>query len=79
MDFMDHTIQIFRRTWPNGKDGMPEIVAEQVETGKSDHLRDEIRAFVDCVRHGRSPIVTGEEGLSALEVAFRVVRNLKGS
>jgi predicted dehydrogenase len=79
MDFMEHTIQIFRRTWPQGKDGLPEITAELVETGKSDHLRDEIHSFVDCVRHGKRPRVAGEDGQAALEAAFRVVRNLKGS
>lgn len=79
MDFMENTIQIFRRTWPGGKDALPEISAETIETGRSDHLRDEIRSFVECIRDGKRPLVSGEDGQAALEVAFRVVRNLKGS
>jgi predicted dehydrogenase len=77
MDFVENTIQIFRRTWPDGKEGLPELSGEIVETGKSDHLRDEIHAFVECASGNGSPRVTGADGLAALEVAFRILGKMR--
>jgi predicted dehydrogenase len=78
MDFVEHSIQVFRRTFPHGRQGPPEISGELLETQKGDSLRDEIRAFVDCAREGTPPLVSGQEGLAALEVAFRILRGMRG-
>ena len=77
MDFVEHTIQIFRRTFPGGKANPPEISGELLETEKGDSLRDEIRSFADCVRTGAPPRVSGVEGLAALETAFRILRAMR--
>jgi predicted dehydrogenase len=74
---VEHNIQIYRRIFPQGKDGTPEITGELLETEKGDALRDEIRSFVDCVRTGAAPRVSGADGLAALEVAFRILRKMK--
>ena len=65
MDFVDHAIQIFRRTWPHGPEGLPEITGEVLETQKGDALRDEIRSFLDCAATGAAPRVSGADGLAA--------------
>jgi len=77
MDFVEHTIQIFRRTFPRGPKGPPEISGELLETEKGDSLRDEIRSFLDCVANGSPPRICGSDGLLALEVAFRIVRKMR--
>ncbi len=77
MDFVDHVIQIFRRTWPNGPEGLPEISGELLESQKGDALRDEIRSFVECVATGAAPRVSGADGLAALELAFRILRTMR--
>jgi len=77
MDFVEHSIQIFRRTFPKGRGGPPEIAGELLETQKGDALRDEIRAFLSCVSSGATPRVSGADGLSALELAFRIVRKMR--
>ncbi|MGB3398589.1 MAG: Gfo/Idh/MocA family oxidoreductase [Candidatus Deferrimicrobiaceae bacterium] len=77
MDFVEHTIQIYRRVFPKGQGGTPEITGELLETEKGDVLRDEIRSFVDCARTGAAPRVSGADGLAALEVAFRILRKMK--
>ncbi|HBX42845.1 MAG TPA: UDP-N-acetyl-D-glucosamine dehydrogenase [Deltaproteobacteria bacterium] len=77
MDFVENNIQIFRRMFPQGPEGLPEITGEILETEKGDPLRDEIRSFVDCARTGSAPRVSGAEGLAALEVAFRILRKMK--
>lgn len=77
MDFVENQIQIYRRVFPKGPGGLPEITGEVLETEKGDALRDEIRSFVDCARTGAAPRVSGEDGLAALEVAFRILRNMR--
>jgi hypothetical protein len=44
---------------------------------KWDQLTAELRHFVDCVRFGRTPRVTGEAGRDALALAERVLTALK--
>jgi predicted dehydrogenase len=45
----------------------------------ADPLGDEIAAFVACVREGRAPVVDGQAGLAALELAERVVAAARAS
>jgi predicted dehydrogenase len=47
-----------------------EPIAITVE--KKEPLRAELEAFVDCVRTRNRPLVTGEDGLEAVELAHRV-------
>jgi predicted dehydrogenase len=35
-------------------------------------LKAEIESFLDCIRNDRRPIVSGEDGLRALETAIRI-------
>jgi len=77
MDFVEQTIQIVRRTWPAGRTGPAELSAQTLETEKGDSLREEVRSFLDCVRTGSSPRVTGSDGLAALELAFRILRKMR--
>jgi predicted dehydrogenase len=44
---------------------------------KNDQLTSELRHFVDCVRLGRRPRVTGEDGRDALELAERVLQAIR--
>lgn len=77
MDFVENQIQIYRRTFPTGPGSLPEITGEVLETEKGDALRDEVRSFVECARTGAAPRVSGEDGLAALEVAFRILRKMR--
>jgi predicted dehydrogenase len=43
---------------------------------KNDQLTSELRHFVDCVKFGRRPRVTGEDGRDAIELAERVLEAL---
>ena len=58
--------------------GLPVTIEEQgFEQG--DALRTEIESFLDCIRLGRRPVVSGEDGLRALETAMRITAELKGA
>src|SRR3954469_11299911 len=42
-----------------------------VSVGHDEPLRAELLAFIDAVRTGKTPAVTGEEGVASLEIAIR--------
>ena len=57
--------------------GMPAIDRDENSFPDGDDLMDEIAAFVDCVREDRPPLVSGEDGLHALETALRVTASVE--
>ena len=80
LDFPTSSIDIARR---NGADrdeqGFPRISVEERKTAeKSDAILAEIRAFLDCVRTGTPPPVTGRDGWRALAVALEISRAIGG-
>ena len=42
-----------------------------LSVGHAEPLRAELLSFLNCVRHGGRPAVTGEEGVASLEIAMR--------
>jgi predicted dehydrogenase len=54
-----------------------EIVAEQLKFIDSHPLNLELASFIDCVRHGRRPLVSGKEGREALNVALEIVKKFR--
>ncbi len=59
--------------------GAPAIVPLDVTVEKKEPLRAELEAFVAAVRMRRRPLVSGEDGLAALELAIRVAKEIDGS
>jgi predicted dehydrogenase len=57
--------------------GVPEIITEESVFENSDALMSEIRHFVECIKTGRTPLVTGEAGKRALETAIQIGALLK--
>jgi predicted dehydrogenase len=51
---------------------MPRVEIEERSFDAGDALRDEIQSFLDCIGAGRRPVVSGEDGLRALETAIRI-------
>jgi len=49
-----------------------QVSIEEDSFEQGDALRDEIASFLDAVRTGSEPVVTGEDGLRALETATRI-------
>src|SRR5947209_208814 len=50
---------------------------ERVCSSSEDQLTRELRHFVDCVRTGSRPRVSGEDGLAAVSLATRVLASLR--
>ena len=76
LDFIDQTLDI---AYPQKKEGAewPEIVAERVAIEPVKPLDAEIDAFVRSIRNGEPPLVSGEVGLRALDVALQVKNKIE--
>jgi len=77
IDYQERKISIFRK----GGDGfpipgLPNVTMEEKSFEQGDALLTEISAFVDAVRTGSAPPVTGEDGKRALELALQINRKL---
>jgi predicted dehydrogenase len=55
----------------------PELIAHPFATERRDTLAEEIRAFIDSVRGGNRPLVSGVEGKRALALAALIEKNIK--
>ena len=53
-------------------DGSARLASEEQTFPQADLLLEEVRAFVDAVRTGKPPLVSGADGKRALEVALRI-------
>lgn len=51
---------------------MGRVSERKLEPGVAEPLKLELESFVDCVRTRNSPVVSGEDGLRALELAMKI-------
>jgi len=70
IDYDQRRAQIFHK--PAAGSGWLDIRGENVEFKEGDALADEIDSFLDCVRTRSLPLVSGADGLRALEIASLV-------
>jgi predicted dehydrogenase len=56
-----------------GADGKPAIVPASIAVGKEEPLKRELASFVEACRGEHPPLVSGEEGRSALALALEIV------
>ena len=70
IDYDQRCAQIFHK--PPAGAGWLDIRGETIEIKEGDALADEIDSFLDCVRSRTLPLVSGVEGLRALEIASMI-------
>ncbi|MEJ2177771.1 MAG: Gfo/Idh/MocA family oxidoreductase [Gammaproteobacteria bacterium] len=57
----------------------PQLIERQIEVEPQLPLNAELAHFIDCVRQGRQPLVSGEAGLTAVKVAEMVKQKIAKS
>jgi predicted dehydrogenase len=72
LDYVTQEAQIYTRE--NGH-----IHHKKIDITKSDSLKEELSDFIDCVRTGRQPVVSGREGRDALALALQISQQIKDS
>lgn len=72
INFVDQQLEVaYPGDIPEGQN-YPEIVYESHSITPSQPLDAELEHFIDAVRQGNQPLVTGEDGMEALRVAMQV-------
>lgn len=72
LDYGEKRLRICRRGEASPGGLAPIEVEERVVQGE-DALAEEIRTFLDAVRSRRPPLVSGREGLRAIELAYQIL------
>lgn len=76
LDYLERRILVYRATLPifsgNGASYRQENIVEKVYVPTHEPLLLEIESFLHCVRTGEKPVVTGEDGVAALETVERI-------
>jgi predicted dehydrogenase len=77
IDYDQRRVRIVRRAPATAPGGLATIVADEHDAGQGDPLRDEIAAFVAAVASRTTPVVSGRDGLRALELAERIAASIE--
>lgn len=72
IDYQNKSLTVFKKGTGEMFPGIPEIIQEQKEFANGDALLEEIKAFIKCIEENSTPIVTGDDGLYALETADKI-------
>ncbi|MCG3203889.1 MAG: Inositol 2-dehydrogenase/D-chiro-inositol 3-dehydrogenase [Elusimicrobia bacterium] len=75
LDYSERSLKIFRRKGPVFK-SLTDIEIIRPRLKKEDPLEQELIHFLQCVKTGRQPLVSGEHGRDALELAFEILKNM---
>ncbi|MDQ7014989.1 MAG: Gfo/Idh/MocA family oxidoreductase [Gammaproteobacteria bacterium] len=72
VDFQNKTLNSYKKGDSKDEAGVPQIIKQETHFENSDAIMAETTAFVDAIRNGSRPIVSGEEGKRALQTAIRI-------
>ncbi len=79
LNFEDQQIDVARPGPRPEAGGFAPIISESIQVTPRPPLDAELEDFVDCVRSGRHPVVDGEAGVRALQVAHEVRQRIDES
>jgi len=72
LDYVSQEAMLFEKTGEK-------ILTKKIRIKKKEPLKKELKSFIECVRTGRRPIVSGIEGRRALAVALEIVKKITPS
>ena len=79
LDLQQKIMTLIRKRSPTDGPGPLPVTIEEQALDQGDALKSEIDSFLDCIRTGRAPVVSGEAGLMALETATRITEQVHQS
>jgi predicted dehydrogenase len=82
INYAKQSMEVYRRVViPHAKEGEPpaKIVRKSERLKRDEPLKRELDHFLQCVREGAQPNVTGEHARSALEVAIQVTELIRAA
>jgi predicted dehydrogenase len=79
LDLQQKILTLIRKRSPSDAPGPLPVNIEEQSLEQGDALQAEIESFLECIRTGRPPVVSGEAGLMALETAMRITEQVHES
>ncbi len=76
LDFQNKKVLVAKKGEGELLPGIPNVQVKEQELGQSDPLLSEISSFVQAIREGRQPQVSGRDGRMALETALKINESL---
>jgi predicted dehydrogenase len=76
LDYSDKSLKIFRKKKPVPQ-SLLDVAIQRPRVVKHDALEAELRHFVNCVREGKPPLVSGGHGRDAIELALEIRQAMK--
>lgn len=76
VDFQNKKLAVFRKGSGEMFPGVPKVDMEETSFDQGDALKAEIASFLECVRTGAQPVVSGQDGKRALETALKISKKL---
>jgi predicted dehydrogenase len=72
LDLQQKILTLIRKREGLPQAGQLPVSIEESNLEQGDALKSEIESFLDCIRNNKRPIVSGDDGLRALETAIRI-------
>jgi predicted dehydrogenase len=79
LDLQQKIMTLIRKRAVADSAGALPVTIEEQSLEPGDALQAEIESFLECIRSGRAPVVSGEAGLIALETALRITEQVNRS
>jgi len=77
IDLQQKILTLIKKRAPGDAPGVLPVSIEEQALEAGDALKAEIDSFLDCIRSGGSPVVSGAAGLMALETATRITEQVE--
>ena len=78
-DFQGKILAINRKGKTDNAEGFKDITHEELSFEDNDALNLEVLDFINAIKNGDRPVVSGEDGRRALETAIAITRQMKES
>ncbi len=78
LDLQQKLMTRVRRPEVLPESGLPKVDVEEQSFGQGDALLAEVESFLDAIEQESEPVVTGEDGLYALQTAIRIAELVRG-
>ncbi len=76
LDYSERSLKIYRKKGPALR-SLLDVSIQKPAVPKKDPLESELSHFIHCVRQGKPPLVGGEHGRDALELALEIRKELR--
>ena len=76
LDLQQKILTLIRKRVGDPQPGQLPVSIEEANLEQGDALKSEIVSFLDCIRNNKRPVVSGEDGLRALETAIRITEQV---